>query len=75
MRSQNNIAVSKFEENKDKLLTSNEKQKVFLNEKIVTLNENKFKQMMNRITNSFSLSIFEFIKFFFWPFGEVKKKK
>lgn len=42
---------------------------------MISMNENKFKKMMNRATNGFTLSLMEYIKFFFWPFGEIKKKK
>ncbi|KAL4479799.1 hypothetical protein ABPG73_018020 [Tetrahymena malaccensis] len=35
----------------------------------------QFKQLYQKETNSMQLNIWEYIKYFFWPFGQIKKKK
>lgn len=39
------------------------------------MTDKKFKKVMKKATSEMSLSIFEYLKFYLWPFGEIKKKK
>lgn len=37
--------------------------------------QKKFKKIFKSVTNGMKLSALEYFKFFFWPFGEMKRKK
>ncbi|EAR86976.1 ABC transporter family protein (macronuclear) [Tetrahymena thermophila SB210] len=60
-QSQNLIEES---QNKEKKLKQNK-----------SLSDEEFKKLLNKERSDMSLSVVEYLKYFFWPFGEIKKKK
>ncbi|KAL4460287.1 hypothetical protein ABPG74_000038 [Tetrahymena malaccensis] len=60
-QSYHNIQNAKFENNSNK--------------KKDELTNDQFKKLLRQEKNSMELSVIEYIKYFFWPFGSVKRKK
>ncbi|KAL4494037.1 hypothetical protein ABPG72_015993 [Tetrahymena utriculariae] len=51
------------------------KQQQKLEEKEQKIKESIFKKLMQKTTSHMSLSVYEYLKLLFWPFGKLKEKK
>ncbi|EAR83265.2 ABC transporter family protein (macronuclear) [Tetrahymena thermophila SB210] len=60
---------------KDQLSYQNTKLENVQTKKNDEITNDQFKKLLRKEKNSMELSIMEYIKYFFWPFGSVKRKK
>ncbi|EAR85581.2 transmembrane protein, putative (macronuclear) [Tetrahymena thermophila SB210] len=61
--------------NQDQSITKARKSEIKQDDLPESITNKKFKQLFQQETNSMQLNIWEYIKYFFWPFGQIKKKK